>query len=111
MNEIAQREVMLGLLEMYEPLLSPAQAKVLNLYYRYDLSLREIATELNITHVAVSDALRKGNARLKGYEESLGVHAEKEELKNKFTQALAINDEKQRLSELERLGKEIVDGI
>lgn len=106
-----KREEYLFLLDLYEPLLSPSQAKVLDLVYRYDLSLREIALEQGITHEAVADALRKGNAKLKSFEDKLALAKAKTKRDEAINKALSIGDEAKRLEALETLAKEIIHGI
>ena len=61
------------LLDCYESLLSPAQQDALRLYFRFNLSLGEIAEEKGITRAGASDALRKGVAKLRYYESCLGL--------------------------------------
>ena len=61
----------LALLEAYEPLLSPAQKEVLNLYFRFNLSLSEIAEERGTSRTAIFDAIRKGVAKLNDFESKL----------------------------------------
>ena len=59
------------LLDAYEPLLSESQRKNLGLYFRYNLSLSEIAEECGLSRAAVFDAVKKGLKKLHHYEETL----------------------------------------
>ena len=61
----------LAMLEAYEPLLSPAQKEILNLYFRFNLSLSEIAEERGTSRTAIFDAIKKGVAKLNDYEAKL----------------------------------------
>lgn len=64
----------IGLLDCYEPLLSSSQQETLRLYFRFNLSLSEIAEEKDISRAAAFDALKKGVAKLHYYEEKLGLN-------------------------------------
>ncbi|MDI6602248.1 MAG: YlxM family DNA-binding protein [Thermoanaerobacteraceae bacterium] len=59
------------LYDFYGGLLSKRQADVIELYYEDNLSLGEIAEQLNISRQAVYDTLKRGVKLLKGYEEIL----------------------------------------
>ena len=60
-----------ALLDAYEPLLSEAQKEILNLYFRFNLSLSEIAEERGTSRTAIFDAIKKGVAKLSHYEHCL----------------------------------------
>ena len=111
MNEeslLAKREEIIELLDIYEKALSEKQARTLSSYFRYDLSLGEIAEEEAISRSAVYDALSKGMAKLEKLEKDIGALAYRKNLKSKAESALKEED---RLSKLEELAKEISDGI
>ena len=59
------------LLDLYGPLLTKKQFDVLAKYYQYNLSLSEIAIELNITRSAVGDTLEHAKEKLIQYENKL----------------------------------------
>lgn len=61
------------LYDFYGQLLSENQQKIFSLYYEDNLSLSEIAAELEISRQGVHDALKKSEKRLQGYEEKLGL--------------------------------------
>lgn len=61
------------LLDFYDCLLTDTQQKIMNYYFKNDLSLSEIAELLNISRSAVSDALGKSQDNLNKYEEKLGL--------------------------------------
>ena len=61
------------LLDAYESLLSSAQQETLRLYFRFNLSLGEIAEEKGTSRAAAADALKKGVEKLHHYEECLGL--------------------------------------
>ena len=60
------------LCQIYGKLLTEKQYQVLDDYYNNDLSLSEIAENLNITRQAVRDNIKKGENKLFEYEEKLG---------------------------------------
>ncbi len=61
------------LCQIYGKLLTEKQYQVLNDYYNNDLSLSEIAENLQITRQAVRDNIKKGENKLFEYEEKLNV--------------------------------------
>ena len=66
------------LLEMYGKLLTDKQVDVIDLYYIQNLSLSEIAEELNITRQGVRKSLVDGEKKLLDIEEKLGFMAQKQ---------------------------------
>ena len=60
------------LLDFYSSLLSEKQAEMMQEYYNEDLSLSEIAAEMNITRQGVRDALKKSEAILSEAEAEMG---------------------------------------
>lgn len=61
------------LCQLYGGLLTEKQYEVLDDYYNNDLSLSEIAENLEITRQAVRDNIKKGENKLLEYEEKLGI--------------------------------------
>lgn len=61
------------LCQFYGKLLTEKQYEVLDDYYNNDLSLSEIAENLDITRQAVRDNIKKGENKLLEYEEKLGI--------------------------------------
>ncbi|MCD7949054.1 MAG: YlxM family DNA-binding protein [Erysipelotrichaceae bacterium] len=59
------------LMDCYEELLTKKQRQYLSLYYQEDLSLSEIAEELNVSRNAVFDNLKRAVHSLENYEEKL----------------------------------------
>ena len=60
------------LLDFYSSLLSDKQAEMMQEYYNEDLSLSEIAAEMNITRQGVRDALKKSENILSEAEKQMG---------------------------------------
>ncbi|MCD7809974.1 MAG: YlxM family DNA-binding protein [Erysipelotrichaceae bacterium] len=63
------------LMDCYEELLTDKQQQYLSLYYQEDLSLSEIAEELNVTRNAVFDNLKRAVHSLENYEDKLHLLA------------------------------------
>ena len=61
------------LMNIYGKLLTKKQYEVLDNYYNSDLSLSEIAENLNITRQAVRDNIKKGENKLFELEEKLEI--------------------------------------
>ena len=73
MNEdaLSSRQRAVSLLECYEALLTDKQREIMDDYYRYDLSLGEIAENRNISRAGVYDTLKKSSEKLEDYESKL----------------------------------------
>jgi|SRR5690554_3416918 len=65
---ITKTRRMNDLLDWYEDLLTQKQKEIMHLYYQQDLSLREIADELSISHNAVFDSISRASKRLEEFE-------------------------------------------
>jgi len=71
------------LLDFYGHLLTDRQHEIMDLHFNSDLSLGEIAEELNISRQGVYDSIRKAKQALLEYENKLGlVERFKEQEKN-----------------------------
>lgn len=90
---------------LYRNLLTSKQQTICESYFDYDLSLREIATNLNISSSAVHDALKKTMKKLDEYE--AGLHLFKKQ------SALNLLFENKNLTKEEMMIKikEINDGV
>lgn len=86
------------ILDFYDFLLTKRQNEILNLYYKKDYSMNEIADVLKITKSAVSDTIRKSMSSLIDYE-------------NKFLLVKNFEIRKKLYKELEELKIKEVDMI
>ena len=77
------------LCQIYGKLLTEKQYQVLDDYYNNDLSLSEIAENLNITRQAVRDNIKKGENKLFEYEEKLNVMKQTMEQEEKIAIVLS----------------------
>jgi predicted DNA-binding protein YlxM (UPF0122 family) len=82
------------LLDRYEKLLTKTQLEIMDLYYREDWSLQEIAKKQKVTRTSIHTTLKRVEAILAKYEENLGLV----DMDNKITNVLA--DKKITKSEL-----------
>ncbi len=61
------------LFDFYKPLLTTSQQEAVELYYNDDLSLAEIAMQMNITRQGVRDLVKRSETQLFNFEEKLGL--------------------------------------
>lgn len=59
--------------DVYGPLLTEKQQAIISLYYEDDLSLSEIAEEMNVSRQAVYDLVKRAEQQLWQYETKLGL--------------------------------------
>lgn len=81
------------LLDFYGPLLTEHRRELMSLYCDEDLSLAEIADQMEITRQGVSDAVNKARRQLNDYETKLGLVARYRALSEQATKCLqALNE-------------------
>lgn len=68
---ITKTQRMNELLDWYEDLLTANQKQVMHLYYQDDLSLREIAEELEVSHNAIYDTIARATKQLETIEKKV----------------------------------------
>ncbi|MFI3167201.1 MAG: hypothetical protein R3Y32_03690 [Bacillota bacterium] len=68
------------LFDIYGELLTKTQADMLERYYNFDSSLSEIASEFGVSRQSVLDAIKKGQSKLKKYEDCLKINSRKNAL-------------------------------
>lgn len=61
------------LFDIYGGLLTDKKKRVMEMYHEDDMSLSEIAEELEVSRAAVYDSLRSAVSLLHSYEEKLGI--------------------------------------
>lgn len=89
-----------GLLDVYGPLLTNLQQAMMSDYYRFNLSLQEIADQRQITRAAVSDALTQAKRHLMTFEKTLKVLALQTTLKTWINDETLPTNLKKKLIEL-----------
>ena len=65
----------LRLLDLYGPLLTEHQRRILHLAWEEDWSYGEIAEREHVSRTAVYDVVKRTEANLDGYEQKLGLEA------------------------------------
>ncbi len=75
----------LALYERYGPLLTVHQREVVDLYFRSDWSLAEIAAHQKTSRAAVHDIVRRSTLSLQDYEKRLGLLAESARRRREIT--------------------------
>ena len=94
------------LLDMYGSLLTESQYHICDLYYRFNLSISEIADEKNVSRAAVNDALKKSMKALHNYEEKLHNIDKKEMFITKLKTIEKEADSKKKNELIENMIKE-----
>ncbi len=70
MEEFAKTSM---LFDIYGGLLTDKKKRVMEMYHEDDMSLSEIAEELEVSRAAVHDSLRSAERLLRSYEDKLGI--------------------------------------
>lgn len=73
MDELEKTNRINMLIDIYGDLLTDKQQQYLQMYYEEDLSLSEIAENLDVSRNAVYDQVRRAMKSLEVYEERLGL--------------------------------------
>ena len=73
MAGMESRFELIWLLDFYGPLLTEHRRELMRLYCEEDLSLAEIAEQMQITRQGVNDAVQKARRQLIEFEEKLGL--------------------------------------
>lgn len=102
-----------SLFELYGELLTPRQKELTEYYYFDDLSLAEIAEELQISRQAVFFGLRRSEEILESFEEKLGLFEKAVIQKSKLDQVKNLISEYRSSCESKKLSvaEEILDGL
>lgn len=102
---IDQMEKMNALLDAYEPLLTAKQQNIMDLYYKEDFSLSEIAEDLDISRAGVNDHIKRSTQILLDYEKKLKLVQNYERRLQIYDKIKAVgNDEiKKLIDQLENL--------
>ena len=73
MADFEARIELIWLMDFYGPMLTEHRREVMRLYCEEDMTLAEIAEQLQITRQGVSDAIQKARRQLMDYESKLGL--------------------------------------
>lgn len=105
------RERALQLFEQYEALLTDTQREIFSAYYRFDLSLSEIAEQHGISRAGVSDSLSKTVAKMEEFDSKLNLVEERRKLTSMFEEAEKIKNPEKKIKAYEAIGKAYRNGI
>lgn len=114
MNDLSileERKMVLELLGEYESILTPKQREVMNDYYRFDLSLSEIAESSGVTRAAIHDMIAKTIAKMNEFETKLHLVEKKKDIKSAISAIEKVDDANMKLELYRQLGKDLTDGI
>ncbi|MCL1935599.1 MAG: hypothetical protein FWF57_04385 [Defluviitaleaceae bacterium] len=100
-----EKHIRLGILyDFYGELLTEKQQKMFEMYYNENLSLREIAEDMNITYQAVRDNIKRAENSILEYEEKLEIFKKYKLRKQKLENLIeeinlidALNSKKQKI--------------
>ncbi|HZJ84933.1 MAG TPA: sigma factor-like helix-turn-helix DNA-binding protein [Syntrophomonadaceae bacterium] len=84
---------MVMLLDCYSPLLTAKQGQVLNLYYELDLTISEIAENMDTSRQAIFDLLKRAEHSLINYENKLGLVVKFREAHEKLEEVYNLIDQ------------------
>ena len=80
------------LMDFYGQLLTDKQLSALEYYYNDDLSLAEIAEQMNISRQGVRDFIKRGEKQLDDFEKKLGLAGRFEKIKDKIEKIDSLAD-------------------
>lgn len=94
LDDSFQQRIRLGrLYDIYGPLLTAKQQSCMELYFCDDLSLAEIAAELEVSRQAVHDLIHRVEQLLERYEAKMKLLEREEKQEQQNARALALLDE------------------
>jgi predicted DNA-binding protein YlxM (UPF0122 family) len=106
--DIARRERLLRLLDLYSNLLTEHQGKTMRLYLEKDWSYAEIAAGQGVSRTAIYDLVHRAETALQEYESKLGLLARGEQRRDAGAALAArVEDLEQELKSLKRAVKEL----
>ena len=110
-TSLKDRQRAIALFASYGSLLTETQARMVESYYSYDLSLTEIAEADAISRAAVSEAIKSALVKMEEFETKLGLVAKKEKIGGVMSKIEKISDPSMRLKAYEQFVEELKDGI
>lgn len=91
---------LIALYDIYGKLLTKNQAKMFEMYYMCDLSLREIAQNEYVTFQAVRSALKTAEKQLEKFESVIHMYESKEDIRKLESILLAENVNNQEIYDI-----------
>ena len=99
------------LLEVYGSMLTEKQRSAAELYYWEDMSLGEIAEDMNVTRQAVRDGIKRSEQKLTELEENLKLAAKITDIKAIFGEIAKLSvspDNNKKILELAQKGRDLL---
>lgn len=93
MNDLEKIYQINQLIDLYGSLLTRSQYEIMKDYYENDLSLSEISELRGISRTAVSDALKKAQAKLGEAERKIGIKRTIDSFKDEDEKTKQVIDE------------------
>ena len=102
-----EKKLEIGLLnDYYGGLLTEYQSRIVSMYYDEDLSLAEIADEVNVSRQAVRDVLVRSANKLNEYENKLGLVSKLSKIVEEI-ERIKLNSDDVTKTALEKLLQEV----
>lgn len=102
-----EKNLEIGLLnDYYGGLLTEYQSRIVSMYYDEDLSLAEIADEVNVSRQAVRDVLVRSANKLNEYENKLGLVSKLSKIVEEI-ERIKLNSDDVTKTALEKLLQEV----
>ena len=95
-----EKEKYIELFDIYGELLTSKQKHIFNLYFMCDLSLREIASNENVTFQAIADCIKKTQKQLIKFESAIKMYEYKEKVTLVKEELIKININSGKLNKL-----------
>ena len=97
MNDLEKVEYINVLFDIYKNLLTEKQKDIMERYYTYNLSLKEISEDLNISRSAAFDTIEHASKKLYDFESKLKIHEKRMKVVCIIKESKLSNDEKEKL--------------
>ncbi len=99
------------LLDFYGDVLTDRRRDALDFYYNNDMSLSEIAEEMEISRQGVRDLIKKAEEELLFYEAKLGLAKKFESAQKHASRALSLCEEGAEAAEIEKEIRLLLDSV
>ena len=110
-TSLKERQRAIALINAYGTLLTETQARIMENYYFYDLSLAEIAEQDGISRAAVSEAIKNALAKMEEFESKLGLVSKKQKEEDALAKICKIEDPSMRLKAFDEYVEGLKNGI
>ncbi len=95
------------LLDFYGELLTDKQKTALELYYNEDLSLAEIAADMQVSRQGARAFIKQGEAHLAEFEEKLGMYERFSAISELLKEAKALTKDEALAKKIEEIEKQL----